>query len=308
MQLHYNIIWIDDEIDKLQEAGDVNQISDFLSSLGFNPFILTLKDGKNIEQSFDKYKFDLIISDYNIEEGHHGDSIIKEIRNRRIFVEVLFYTSQTNLQAIAEKLLGYDRISFHIGRRGLTEKIEGLIKLSVSKLLELNATRGLVTDETSELDVIIEDLVINLVYDKLKLENKDIEEIINFYVDDFLKKSPDFFMKRYKEIGFKKQFHTIEASRKWRIFRALLKKIDSQNVKEFLELNKTYFNEVIDIRNKFAHAKTIEKDGKLYLAGFGPDEAPFEFDEAHCIEIRKNLIKHRENLNKLSKHLGIELP
>ena len=39
----------------------------------------------------------------------------------------------------------------------------------VQRLLELNATRGLITDETSDLDVIIEELVMHLVFDRLKL-------------------------------------------------------------------------------------------------------------------------------------------
>jgi hypothetical protein len=304
MQLHYNIIWIDDEMQKLKDAGDLEQINEYIRDIGFTPLIIPLEDGRTINDYLDKHKFDLIISDYNIDEGHHGDTIIKELRSRKIFNEVLFYSSQSNLQAIAEKLLGYDRISFHSGRRGLTEKIEALISLSVSKLLELNATRGLVTAQTSELDVIMEDLVMDLVYNKLKLPQDAIDKIITDYVDDFLKKSPIGFLKKYQQFGFEQSFHRIEAGRKWSIFRALLKEVKTPDVSAFLSNNKKYGEEVIDIRNKFAHAKAIIKDEKIYLAGFGPRGEPFEFDESQCISIRKNLIEHRENFNTLTQLLS----
>ncbi len=306
MQLHYNIIWIDDEIEEFEKVGDVQRVFDYLKDLGFTPSILSLKEGKEIEKYFTNQKFDLILSDFSIEEGHHGDDIIKAIRKNNIFTEVLFYTSQQNeLENIAKKLLTVDRISFHSGRRGLIDKIENLISLSVAKLLELNATRGLITAETSELDVTIETIVMSLVFEKIKLDQPKLDEIINFYVDDFLRKSPDSFLKKYGEVGFINWFHRIEANRKWGIFRDLLNTNPTDEVKQFLQKNKTYGNDVIAVRNKFAHSKAIRKDEKLYLAGFGPDGKPFEFDETECISIRKKLIEHRENFDELLKHLGI---
>lgn len=308
MQLHYNIIWIDDEIDEFEKVGDVERVFNYLKDLGFTPYILKLKEGKEIEEHFtNPKKFDLILSDFSIEEGHHGDDIIKAIRRNNIFTEVLFYTSQQNeLENIAKKLLTVDRISFHSGRRGLVDKIENLISQSVVKLLELNATRGLITAETSELDVTIETVVMSLVFDKLKLGQDKQDEIIRFYVDDFLRKSPEYFMKKYGEVGFKNWFHRIEASRKWGIFRNLLNTNPTDEVKQFLQQNKTYGDDVIAVRNKFAHSKAIIKDQKLYLAGFGHDGNSFEFDENECISIRKKLIDHRESFNTLLEHLGIQ--
>ena len=295
---------IDDEIEKFGDVGDLERVTSFLTDLGFTPLLITLKDGKTIENELAKYKFDLIISDFNIEEGHHGDEVIKTIRGKNIFTEVLFYSSQTDLKAIAEKLLTVDRISFHSQRRGLIEKIESLIELNVSKLLELNATRGLITSETSDLDVIMEGVVMDLVFNKLKLTQEAIDEKVQSYIDDFLKKSPDSFSKKYGELGFEKTFHKIDAYRKWKLFRELLKQMPNDEINKFLETNKTYSDEVIIVRNKFAHAKSMTKDGKLFLAGFGPDGAPFEFDSSQCITIRKSLIAHRENFNQLISHLA----
>ena len=306
MQLQYNIIWVDDEIKKFEEVGDIERVRMHLLGLGFIPYILQLSGGRDIDKYFSITKFDLIISDLSIEEGHHGDDIIKEIRKKNIFTEVLFYSSQNDLKTIATKLLTVDRVSFHSGRRELIEKIEDLISLSVSRLLELNATRGLITSETSELDVTIEEIVMELVYNKLKLSDTVIQEKIDKYVDDFLKKTPEIFLKKYNALGFKKGFHNIEAKRKWRIFRELLKQVNSKETIEFLASNKSYADEVIDIRNKFAHAKAFEKDGKLFLSGFGPEGEAFEFNAEQCIEIRKKLIDHRNTFNTLTTHLGLK--
>ena len=306
MQLHYKILWIDDEIGKFQTAGDVDRVYAYLTDLGFAPHLVLLSDGKTIDEHLAAHKFDLIISDFNIEDGHHGDDLIRSIRERKIFTEVLFYSSQTDLQAIAEKLLAVDRISFHSGRRELIEKVENLILLSVQRLLELNATRGLITDETSDLDVIIEELVMHLVFDRLQLTQEQQDNIINDYVEDFLRKGPENFIQKYKEKGFRNWFHKIEANRKWNIFRDLLKTIkDSAEVTEFLKNNKTYSKEVIAIRNKFAHAKAIIKDDVIYLSGFGPDGETFLCDDTQCIAIRKNLIQHRNNFDALRAYLGL---
>lgn len=304
MQIQYKILWIDDEIQKFQSVGDVERINSFLVDLGFMPTIVTMTDGTNINAELDNHNFDLIISDYNIQDGHHGDDLIKQIRERQIFTEVLFYSSQTDLKSIAEKLLTVDRISFHSGRRELIEKIETLVGLTVKKLLELTATRGLITSETSDLDVVMEELVMDLVFNKLKLSQDDMDGIINHYIDDFLKPTLGNFQKKYQELGFAKWFCKMEASRKWGIFRDLLKKIDGDEIKSFLATNKTYGVEVIGIRNKFAHAKAVEQDGKVYLAGFGPEGDKFEFDSTQCVSIRKNLINHRNNFGTLKTILA----
>ena len=71
------------------------------------------------------------------------------------------------------------------------------------------------------------------------------------------------------------------------------------------KLFKRYHPEVIDIRNKFAHAKAKAKeDGSLALIGqYG--KADFEFDSNACIKIRQDLIKHRKNFSVLCTHLDL---
>ena len=96
---------------------------------------------------------------------------------------------------------------------------------------------------------------------------------------------------------FHEYFNKSEAFRKWDILKELLKLKTPDGFD--LDLFKKYYEQVIDIRNKFAHARAEEKEGILVLKGqYGKED--FEYDEEACVEIRKNLLSHRENINKLN--------
>ncbi len=311
MQLHYNILWIDNDLPEYEERGAVTGLNEFLIGLGFEPYIVSLYDESELDDHLKETKFDLIISDYQLDDIT-GDKIIENIRNQNIMTEILFYSAKTNFRDDSEvqntlKLI--DRISFHYGRDSLLDRIEKLIELTLDKLLDLNATRGLITSATSELDVTIEDLTIYLLFTELEKSENELEAIIEEYVTDFLDGSSKSFRNKYADIGFENAFSFIEANRKWKIFRKTLKEYkdingNSPEIVDFLQNNKTYYTDVIDIRNKFAHAKAEEKDGKIVLKGqYGKDD--FEFDKDSCIDIRKNIIQHKNNFEAIKEHLGI---
>ncbi len=77
-------------------------------------------------------------------------------------------------------------------------------------------------------------------------------------------------------------------------------------IKSFLKKNSSYFNQVIDIRNKFAHSKAKQKGEKTVLIGqFGKED--FEFDKEQCISIRKAIIEHRINFRNLLEYLEFKI-
>ncbi len=310
MHLDYNILWIDNDIQEYIDRDQIKDLKEFLLELGFQPNIITLSNEIKLDTHLDQTKFDLIISDYNLDDTT-GDVIIESIRKKEILTEIFFYSANTDFKSITEvidRLKFVDRISFKYGRDNLMDRIKSLIKLTLDKLLELNSTRGLITAAASELDVAIEELTMHLIYKKLKKSKKDLDGIIDFYISDFLEKSPETFKEKHIEIGFENIFNSIEANRKWSIFRVLLKeykkKDSNEKIIDFLKDNKSYFTQVIDIRNKFAHAKAVKIDGEIVLKGqFGKKD--FKFDSESCIDIRKNLIKHNNNFNMLTKYFGI---
>lgn len=302
MQLYYNILWIDNDLPEYIERGSIDRLSDFLKDLGFQPYIVPLLDEADLDDQLNQTKFDLIISDYQLDHTT-GDRVVEHIRERKFLTEILFYSAKVNFKdELGDRFRFVDRVSFHLGRDTLLDRIEDLIELTLDKLLGLNATRGFITSETSQLDIVIEDLVMELVNNKLKFTQPDKDAVIHNYIDNSLAKRAEQFKTRYEEIGFDNIFHSVEAYSKWQIFRALLKQLNaalkSEEVKKFLSANATYFEQVIDVRNKFAHAKALDQKGKTVLKGQYNKE-DFEYDTEKCITIRKNLISHKENFERL---------
>lgn len=313
MRLDYNLLWIDNDLPGYEERGEVDGLSSYISELGFRPQIKTLLGEDGLEQALAESRFDLIVSDYNL-DSTDGVAVVQSIRDSDNQTEILFYTARvgtTTSEELREKLKNIDRISIHLGRDTLIAKIESTIDLTVERLIELTATRGLITSETSELDVVIQEIVLHLTNDRLKVSEEDKTKMLETNVCEVLEKRKEDFRKKMNEESFDDCFASVsvEAYRKWTIFRELLKQLDgvekSEELKLILEINKTYGDQVITIRNKFAHAKAITENGQTRLKGqLGKED--FNFDQDKCIDIRKNLIVHRDNFDSLRKYLGME--
>ncbi|GHU13154.1 transcriptional regulator [Betaproteobacteria bacterium] len=304
MNLTYKILWLDNDLQNYIDNGSVKSVEDFLSERGFEPVIEKVFDEANLDTALSKYNYDLIISDYNLERTT-GDVIIDNIRNiKRLDTEILFYTAQSSYKTkpeVKERLAFIERLTFQIGRDTLLDKIEKVIFLTLQKLLELNATRGLITAATSDLDVEIEEIVM-LIKNQQNIDEDKLKKNVNDKVFKPLQKRLDKFWENYS--SFQEYFNKMDAVKKWEIFRDLLKPLskDNKDIASLLETNESYQDDVIELRNKFAHAKAEEKEGKMVLRGqFGKE--PFEFDEAKCIEIRKNLILHKRNIYQLKSIL-----
>ncbi len=303
MRLEYKILWIDNDLEEYIENNSVQDVEDFLTDNGFEPLIEKVFDEKDINKYLNK-EYDLIISDFNLNK-ENGDVIIYRLREeKKLDTEILFYSAKSNFindQNVKDRLAFMERINIQIGRDNLIEKIEKVIKLTLNKLLEINATRGLITAATSDLDVEIEDVVLNIVTKQGKT-NDELKSVITKKSYEPLKNRVEKFWEKYE--SFNSHFHKMDAVKKWEIFRDLLKPLNTQpEIKSFLAKNKSYQKEVINIRNQFAHAKSIEEDGVLKLKG-QVEGQDFEFTEESCIKIRKDLIIHKKNIEKLKQFLS----
>ena len=303
MKLEYKILWIDNDLQSYIDNESVKSIEDFLVGYGFEPVVEKVFDENDLDQFISKHDYDLIISDYNL-ENTTGDVIIEDIRvNKQLDTEILFYTAQAsykNNPEVKDRLAFIERLTFQVGRDTLLNKIEKVIELSIKKLLELNATRGLITAETSDLDVEIEKIVMFLI-DKQQTPIDKLKDIINDKVFIPMGKRLDSFWENYDT--FQNYFYRIDAVKKWEIFRDLLKINKGQEkINNFLKANATYQDEVIEIRNKFAHAKAEMNGDKVIIkAQLGKED--FEFDTNACIQIRRNLIKHKKSIENLMEIL-----
>jgi CheY-like chemotaxis protein len=308
MYLEYKILWIDDDLQSYVNNGSVRKVEDFLIEKGFTPLIEKVFDVTKLDESLSKYDYDLILSDYKLGD-ETGDIIIKKIREeKKKDSEILFYTTKSSYKdkpEVKDNLAFIDRLTFHLGRENLIDRIEKIIYLTLKKLLDINATRGLITAVTSELDVEIENIY-KPVINKLQCNNELKPTIEKVFKDDY-EEVKKYYIKSCKTkrdshlSDHKKYFSLSDAFRKWKILKELLK---LNAIEGFdLSLFKKYNEDVIKIRNKFAHVKSYINDkNKTVLRGQLENE-DYEFDEAKCIEIRKKLILHKQNIDKLKNIL-----
>jgi hypothetical protein len=301
MKINYQILWIEDDLSWYDTVLEL-----FKNTLEEDGFELISERKSNINEikamvdNNGLQKYDMLLVDFTLKNSDSGDEIIKYIRGHDIFTDVLLYSS--DIQNVTESMHKYGLEGVYTAdRKEIETKFEAVFKTTIKKIQEVNAIRGLIVGETTELDVEIGKLILLLIKQQEKSED-ELKSIIKEKVFDKLESKAKSFWEKYD--NFDNYFHKIEALIKWEILRDLLKPLKTrQEIADFLEKNRTYQTEVISIRNQFAHAKAEENGSKWFLKGqLGKED--FEFDETKCIEIRKKLIAHRNNIAALKAILS----
>lgn len=304
MKLHYKILWIDDQIEDYIEMGINNEFESYIEMLGFIPTVECFENGTVAEQSINTNKYDLILSDYNIEGANEqGDVLIQKIRDGGVFTEVLFYSAQPDFDTIAKNLYR-DRLSFFslIGDesfRGFKEKVFKLVDHTVSKLQELNSIRGLVMSETSELDNTVEEILFSFL-----LKGSKDSEILKAYICDIVLDSSKSNLNKAEKFCEQNIFDIVksrlfDADKKSRAINKLIEIIGTKE-EQFQKFYERYKVDVLDTRNDLAHAKSDTIDGIDYLIITRKgEEEPIKFNQEKCIQIRQNLRKHSSLLKEI---------
>ena len=116
MKLDYKILWLDDKIKSVvltDYEDDIEDLKDYIKSLGFKETIDFVRTEDELFSKLDEVReYDLILTDYHLDEikgnTRNGDDIIKTIRERDIFTEIMFYSAQGEVKD-TDRL---DRITF----------------------------------------------------------------------------------------------------------------------------------------------------------------------------------------------------
>ncbi len=300
MKLNYYILWVEDDNSWFETTSEL--FKETILDYGFNPII---ERKVSLDEVIEEIaisglkKYDILLIDFNLKDSKSGDSIIDFLRDKDIYTDIVFYSSDKSLILESVSKHQFEGV-YHSDRKEVEDKFVKVFKTTIKKIEEINSMRGLIVGETSELDSIIDELLI--IYTKSPfIDNFDCDKYIQEQVFGKLEGKLTFLQKCYDEQGLSGLLPHFEAIRKWELLRKILKKNkDSKEyISVFLSVNATYQDDVIDIRNKFAHAKVIvQEDGTEVLeAQFKGSH--FEFNETKFKEIRESLLKHREALIKL---------
>lgn len=99
---------------------------------------------------------DLILVDWDLGGGVHGEDVISKVRQVTQYKDVVFYSAQTpaaDLRRLAfEK--GLEGI-YCASREGLVDEVVGVFESLVKKVLDLDHTRGIVMGATSDIDHLV---------------------------------------------------------------------------------------------------------------------------------------------------------
>lgn len=290
MKLEYKILWLDDEIQAFIDDEYLDELENHISSKGFISNIQTVKKASELYKHIND-SYDLILTDYHMRE-ENGDKVISKIRKEySIFTEILFYTAKADLTD-AEKI---DRVSFLETKSAKNEhyqkvidKIKTLIDLTVKKFEHIVSMRGMIIQETSSLDVEMENTLIKLIE-----SSENSQELVSEIKAKYIDKNKEFNQEINDSDNLKFISLKIGASHRWR---ALKRNLPKGEIKTILN---DYENEIISIRNKFAHAVLqTDKNGRAF---FKYKEDGIDFNEEFCKVIRQNIIKHKNNLDKVKK-------
>lgn len=306
MSLQYNILWLDDRIEEYQTLEIDTELKEYVEELFFEPHIYMYESVDEAVHNSTKRKYDVIFSDFNINENKTGRDFIVNIRNRNVNAEVLFYSAQ---QTPPET--GLDRISFlklhsDSSYEDLKNKMKSVINLTVEKLKDLTNLRGLVMSEVSELDILMKEIVAEYCK-KCEKDEKELRNYIIGKIEERVKKSLDVSQsncdkkcfhewknKTIQEVVYEQSFDSYTTAR------AINHIIDKKKigVEKFLS---NYNSEIIQNRNELAHCKAVQKENGAEILSTKNGEKDFSTDDIN--EIRRNIIKYNKLFEEIAKKI-----
>lgn len=321
MNTMYKMLWIDDSEDFIETAQEL--MEDSIKQNNMMPHLTIysqFKDYKEIElDNFDVEIFNLydqIVIDYAL-SGTTGDRIIRDLRSRNIYTDIVFYSS--NYETMKQEMKNSDEHLdgvFFSAREDLTSTVDKVIKKNLKREYSIANIRGLIMDSTSEFDYICRTTTLAL-FDKLPDTKKEI----------IVKKAKEFV--ENAESNSKNNFSNLSKKNGYKFLKAAMESVEyvmsnkdryaimSLVVREF-EGDSTwddtfadnYQNNLIKPRNDLAHNKLyygacqkkihIAKKKQPFICNEDCENCTSKYSVESCEELRKLMYYYHQLLNQIS--------
>ena len=307
MRLKYKILWIENEEDWVDSIYD--QIQEHLSDLGFE-FEKKLIAKEEESVNYDEY--DLILMDLNLAEQPNGAELIERIRNLNVFTDIVFYSSvgiDTLREKGREKNLEGVYYSGRTPDSSFVRKVCQVIDSTIKKVQDLSNLRGLVMAEVSDLDSLMDEIIVKYYVDQSLLD--EFHRRITKNKENNIKKSLDndgidcekTCKLNWRQFNIDKLLKIIDSSQKVRAINILLERhkkqgtdlYQSPNDKGFVD---NYLQDIIYVRNNLAHCSSVIENGKEILKTRSGD---LFFDTDMIIDIRKKIREYHELFLKIQE-------
>lgn len=158
MRLDFNVLWVDDQPDRV--GAQIEAITKRMQAEGFlfSPKLCQSVEAVKVAITDDVFtdEVDLILVDWDLGGEVVGQDAIAEIRASVQYKDVVFYSAQTT--PVALRKLAFDKGLegvYCANREHLVEEVMGVFESLVKKVLDLDHTRGIVMGATSDIDHIV---------------------------------------------------------------------------------------------------------------------------------------------------------
>lgn len=304
MNLDYKILWFED----IQSSFNAKKrlVKRIVEDLGFVfPEPRNEINDDNLDV-IDFQIYDLIIADLNLANGEKGSTILNAIREKGIYTEVVFYSSQGE-DYVRNELRNFQIDGAYCADRAdddFIDKVSHVIKTTVKKVQDLNNMRGLIMAETSDIDKTMFEII------KAALEKNAFgirENLVNQIFDNVngkvsgKKTDFDTFFGNQNINRVLKDTVMFDASEKIKAVQFIIDSLEHEITTPYKKDGfKSGYSEVTKKRNLLGHETQAPVDGKIIV---GTGEHAFEFNDEFCIVIRKKVKKYSDDLNTILRFI-----
>ncbi len=299
MRLDFNVLWVDDQPNAVN--AQITRIKAEMADEGFsfNPTQCASIDEVEalIAGEVFQDEVDLILVDWDLGGGVHGQDVIERVRQVAQYKDVVFYSAQTpaaDLRRMAFER-GLEGI-FCASREGLIDEVLGVFESLVKKVLDLDHTRGIVMGATSDIDHMIHSCLLHI---EAKLDDGGKKALVDQAIKRVQERVKDI-AKQGEKLGAATSVTTIleahmifGANDRLRMLRRLLEA--DANHAQSVDTIKSYMENVVPERNVLGHM-VLAPEGRPQ-AVINSEGKQINLDDMRTL--RKTILSLREDFRGL---------
>ncbi|WP_186038476.1 hypothetical protein [Burkholderia gladioli] len=257
MRLDFNVLWVDDQPNAVN--AQITRIRTLMADEGFNFSPTQCRSIDEVEALIAGDVFqdevDLILVDWDLGGGVHGQDVIGRIRQVAQYKDIVFYSARTRAAELRQ--LAFDKELEGIycaSREELVDEVFGVFESLVKKVLDLDHTRGIVMGATSDIDHMVHSCLIHI---EAQLDDAGKKALVDQAIKRVQERVKDI-VKKGEKLGAATNVATIleahmifGASDRLRMLRRLLE-ADAAHAQSVATI-RSYMDNVVPDRNVLGH-------------------------------------------------------
>lgn len=178
MRLDFNVLWVDDQPGAVESQ--ITAIASLMAEEGFSFKPTQCRSLREVEALIAGDVFqdevDLILVDWDLGGGTHGQDVIERVRDVAQYKDVVFYSARTPAADLRSLAFERDLEGIYCAsREDLISEVLGVFESLVKKVLDLDHTRGIVMGATSDIDHMIHSCLLQI---EAKLDDEGKKKLV----------------------------------------------------------------------------------------------------------------------------------